>query len=177
MAATLELERPHPGTPDNAWRTAIWLTLAAISMMFMGLTSAYVVSQGLEPGWKQVHMRPLTWIDTGILLLSSLTMETARRNGAIRALAATLSLGLLFLAGQIGVFRQLAQEGYYLSTGRQSSFYYVLTGLHGLHVLGGILALTGLMLRPRPCLRLEVTAVYWHFMGALWLYLLVVFFA
>ena len=79
---------------------------------------------------------------------------------------------LRLLSGDV----QLAHEGYYLSTGRQSAFYYVLTGLHGIHVLGGILALTWLMFHPRPHLRLEVTAVYWHFMSVLWLYLLVVFF-
>ena len=59
--------------------SGILLGLAAISMMFIGLTSAYVVNQGLGPLWKQVHMRPLIWINTAVLLLSSFTMEVARR--------------------------------------------------------------------------------------------------
>ena len=120
-------------------------------------------------------MRPLIWIDTAILLLSSYTMERARRHVSSRWLIATLLLGITFLAGQIGVFAQLAQEGLYLNTGRQASFYYVLTGLHGLHIVGGIFVLTWATLRLRPS-TLDLTAIYWHFMDALWLYLLVVIF-
>ena len=158
----------------------MWLTLAAVSMMFMGLTSAYVVSQGLGPAWQQIHLRPLVWLDTAILLLSSLAMEQARRRvkahaPALKAVALTLALGVLFLAGQTGVFYQLGQEGYYLNTGRQSSFYYLLTGLHGAHVLGGILALSCIAAR-MTYLRIEAVSRYWHFMGGLWLYLLVVVF-
>jgi len=166
---------PHDPAPHSANRTGLILGLAAVSMMFIGLTSAYVVSQGLNPLWKQVHMRPLIWLDTAILLFSSYTMERARRNISSRWLIATLLLGITFLAGQIGVFAQLAQEGLYLNTGRQASFYYVLTGLHGLHIVGGIFALTWATLRLRPS-TLDLTAIYWHFMDALWLYLLVVIF-
>jgi cytochrome c oxidase subunit 3 len=120
-------------------------------------------------------MRPLIWIDTAILLFSSYTMERARRDVSSRWLIATLLLGIAFLAGQIGVFAQLAQEGLYLNTGRQTSFYYLLTGLHGLHIVGGVFALTWAALRLRRS-TLELTAIYWHFMDALWLYLLAVIF-
>src|SRR6185503_8122313 len=163
--------RPDPA-PHSANRTGLILGLAAVSMMFIGLTSAYVVSQGINPLWKQVHMRPLIWIDTAVLLFSSYSMERARRQVSSRWLIATLLLGITFLAGQIGVFAQLAQEGLYLNTGRQPSFYYVLTGLHGLHILGGIFALTWTALRLRRS-TLDLAAIYWHFMDALWLYLLV----
>lgn len=176
IAAPPRITLPPPRSGSHsANRTGLILGLAAVSMMFIGLTSAYVVSQGLNPLWKQVHMRPLIWIDTAILLLSSYTMERARRNISSRWLIATLLLGITFLAGQIGVFAQLAQEGLYLNTGRQASFYYVLTGLHGLHIVGGIFALTWATLRLRPS-TLDLTAIYWHFMDALWLYLLVVIF-
>jgi cytochrome c oxidase subunit 3 len=90
-------------------------------------------------------------------------------------LLATLVLGLAFLAGQIGVFLQLANEGFYLNTGRQASFYYVLTGLHGLHILGGILALAWTAVRMKAA-ALDVTSIYWHFMDALWIFLLLVIF-
>src|SRR4051812_28930797 len=89
-------------------RIGIVLALAAVSMMFIGLTSAYVVSQGLSPLWKQIHMRPLIGINTAILLFSSYTMERARRGSSARWLLVTLALGLTFLAGQIGAFRELA---------------------------------------------------------------------
>ena len=156
-------------------RTGILLTLAAISMMFIGLTSAYVVSQGISPLWKQVSMRPLIWVNTCVLLLSSYTLEQGRRRISAKWLIGTLVLGLAFLAGQLGVFAQLANEGLYLSTGRQASFYYVLTGLHGLHVLGGIVALAWTAANLKRA-TLEVTSFYWHFMGGLWLYLLLVIF-
>jgi cytochrome c oxidase subunit III len=161
--------------PAGTRRIGMWLGLAAISMMFIGLTSAYVASRGLGPAWEQVHLRPLIWIDTAVLLLSSYTIEQARRRRSARWLSVTWLLGLAFLAGQLTVFGQLADEGLYLNTGRQSSFYYVLTGLHGLHVLGGILALAWTTVRMRAA-TLEVTSTYWHFMGVLWLYLLVVIF-
>lgn len=165
---------PRP-LPPGTHRIGILLVLAAISMMFMGLTSAYVVSQGLGPLWKQIRLSPLILINTTVLLCSSYTMEQARRRVSAKWLLATLILGLAFLAGQIGVFSQLANQGFYLNTGRQSSFYYVLSGLHGLHILGGIIALAWTTIRMRPT-TLQVTSLYWHFMDALWLYLLVVIF-
>jgi cytochrome c oxidase subunit 3 len=164
--------RPHP---IGTHRTGILLAVAAITMMFVGLTSAYVVSQGLGAMWKQIHMRPLMWANTVVLVFSSYTMERARRGASSRWLLATLSLGIVFLAGQIAVFGQLANEGFYLNSGRQASFYYVLSGLHGLHVLGGILALAWAAVRMKST-TLEVVSIYWHFMGALWLYLLLVIF-
>ncbi len=168
--------RGGPGSrPFATHQIGIMLALAAISMMFIGLTSAYVVSQGLTPLWKQIHMRPLIWINTAVLLISSYTLEQARRRVSSKWLIGTLLLGLTFLAGQIGAFSQLANDGLYLSTGRQASFYYVLTGLHGIHILGGVLALGWTALRLKPA-TLEVTSIYWHFMDALWIYLLLVIF-
>lgn len=156
-------------------RTGMLLTLASISMMFIGLTSAYVVSQGLGPLWKQVHMRPLIWINTAILLSSSYTIERARRGLSMKWLTGTLLLGIAFVAGQIAVFSELAKEGLYLNTGRQASFYYLLTGLHALHVVAGILALGWTILRFRKS-TLDIASMYWHFMDGLWIYLLVVIF-
>lgn len=161
--------------PRSTHRVGIVLGLAAISMMFIGLTSAYLVDQGLGPLWKQINLSPLIMVNTAVLLLSSYTLEQARRNASRKWLIGTLLLGFVFLAGQVGVFSQLANEGLYLNTGRQASFYYVLTGLHGLHILGGIAALTWTAVRMKAA-ALEVTSIYWHFMGALWLYLLLVIF-
>ena len=174
---------PRP-LPRGTQRIGILLGLAAISMMFIGLTSAYVVSQGLSPVWTQVRLSPLILINTAVLLLSSYTMEKARRGApgervrhgaSAKWLLGTLLLGVAFLAGQIGVFSQLAQAGLYLNTGRQASFYYVLTGLHGLHILGGIFALAWTSAHIKAT-TLEVTSLYWHFMSGLWLYLLMVIF-
>jgi cytochrome c oxidase subunit 3 len=97
-------------------------------------------------------------------------------------LTVTLVLGIVFLAGQLMAWRQLSEQGIYLSSNPHSSFFYLLTGLHGLHLLGGVLALSWLAVRTWrsfgvPAARfVEVTALYWHFMGVLWVYLLMLLF-
>jgi len=174
-------------TPDKALLMGMWLVIAASCMMFTGLTSAYVASQGLGPAWQQLSMRPLVMVDTAILLFSSATIEHARRrvrreSGVPSGLLVTLALGLAFLAGQLTLFHQMGEAGYYLNTGRQSSFFYVLTTLHGLHVVAGIMAIAWVAGRLRRSdtrrdVRMKVVSLFWHFMGALWLWLLVVLYA
>jgi len=106
------------------------------------------------------------------------------RSGVERAgsgwLIVTLALGLVFVAGQLAAWSQLSAQGLYLATNPNSSFFYVLTAAHALHVLGGILAMAWLVrlrlgrlttMRRRT---FESTAIYWHFMGALWIYLLII---
>ncbi len=190
----------RPPHPAQTYRLGMLLGLASISMMFIGLTSAYLVRQGLDPGWRTIGMPPLLVVNTVILLASSLTMERARRSvrqplgrpAVNRWLAATLLLGLLFLAGQLAAWRQLSAKGFYLSTTAHSAFFYLLTGLHGLHLLGGLLALAYLNVRLsrrsdlgpegafvsiRRQRAMEATALYWHFMDGLWVYLLLLLFA
>jgi cytochrome c oxidase subunit 3 len=161
--------------------------MASISMLFMGLTSAYIVRQGSEPVWRSIPMPPLLLVNTAILAASSFSMEKARRTSRIRSfnlwLQATVGLGTIFVAGQLAVWRQLSDTGIYLGTNPHSSFFYLLTGLHGLHLLGGILALSFLVLKAaRSGIAgagspfVEATAFYWHFMGALWAYLLLLLF-
>jgi cytochrome c oxidase subunit 3 len=167
-------ERPEHPSPSTK-RTGMLLALAAITMMFIGLTSAYVVSQGLSAEWKQVRVYPLLLVNTAVLLLSSYTLEQARRKRSMRWLQGTMALGLAFLIGQIAIFRQLAHDGLYLNTGRQVSFYYVLTGLHALHIAGGLAGLLWAAFRIKQT-TLDVVSLYWHFMGGLWLHLLLVIF-
>jgi cytochrome c oxidase subunit III len=105
-----------------------------------------------------------------------------RREGAIalfrRWWTVTIALGLLFVAGQFMVWRQLAAQGVFLATNPSSSFFYVLTGLHGLHLLGGIGALLYVAYRRWQRSRIPQTtaaslaAIYWHFMDGLWVFLL-----
>jgi cytochrome c oxidase subunit 3 len=126
------------------------------------------------------------------LLLSSVLIEVSRRgfdgkpasqikeeSEGRMLLAATLVLGLAFVGGQYLAWRELAAQGLYLATNPNSSFFYLLTGVHALHVLGGIAALAYLLavLAARGSVRRNLVngvVVYWHFMAALWLYLLVV---
>lgn len=178
----------------------MWFGLASVTMLFLGLTSAYLVREGLGAGWTQFPMPPLLLLNTAFLLASSLALEKSRRtlrvappaDGRQSAVAVpgsfgkwtmvALALGLLFLAGQVIAWRQLAERGIYLSSNPSSSFFYTLTGVHGLHLLGGVIALGylaalggGLELATLRR-RAEATAIYWHFMDGLWLYLFVLLF-
>ncbi len=165
-------------------RTGVWIGIAAITMSFTAYTSAMVVRQGSGADWHHVVLPGILYLDTVLLLLSSGTLELGRRRlraGASGAmlLTVTLALGLLFLAGQLVAWRGLAAQGLYLSSNPASDFFYIFTALHGLHLIGGIAALGYLLGRLRadpapPWSALEAVTLYWHFMGVLWLYLLVV---
>jgi cytochrome c oxidase subunit 3 len=161
--------------PPDTYRLGMLFALAGIAMLFISLTSAYVVRQGLGTDWQRLRMPELLWVNTAVLLASSVTLEIARGNLSRRWLVLTLALGCVFLGGQLAAWRQLAAEGFFLGTNPHSSFFYTLTGLHGLHVAGGLVALGWAALRMRRRW-VEVTALYWHFMDGLWLYLLVLLF-
>lgn len=165
------------------------MVLAAITMSFAAFTSALVVRKGGSLDWRPFTLPVILYANTLVLLASSVTLEISRRRvavfmGGIRSRAAnparwlyfTLSLGLLFLAGQYVAWRQLSAQGLYLATNPASSFFYVLTAAHALHVLGGlgglarvIRKLNTLTLRRST---LDATSRYWHFMDVLWIYLL-----
>ena len=140
----------------------MWFALAAIAMLFFGLTSAYVVRRGLDPQWSPVPMPDAALFACACLLASSLTLQFGRRR-------LTAVLGAAFVAGQILACRELAAAGLYLSSNPHSGFIYLFTAVHGLHVIGGIVALT-------TTGRAEAVALYWHGMAALWIWVLVVLF-
>ncbi len=170
----------------QAARSGIWLGIAAITMSFAALTSAIIVRQGSDPEWQHIQLPPIVYFNTLVLLSSSLTLELARRKPGqeparrLPWLLVTLSLGLLFVLGQFLAWRQLAARGVFLATNPSSSFFYVLTGVHGLHLLGGIAALAYVVARLAGKSRVlsgsmfEAASIYWHFMGGLWVYLLIV---
>jgi len=177
----------------GASQSGIWVGIFAITMSFAALTSALFVRQGSAADWTHIALPPILYGNTLALLLSSATLQMALRTlaalsstepHAVRMglgwLMATLALGFVFVAGQFEAWRQLAAQGLYLATNPNSSFYYVLTAMHGLHVLAGIAALAlvmGRIVASRVAFRkstFEATAMYWHFMGVLWLYLLLV---
>ena len=121
-------------------------------------------------------MPALLYVNTLVLLCSSITLESFRRRHQSFGLHATLLLGLLFLGGQMLAWRQLAAQNVRLATGPSGAFFYVFTVLHAVHVLGGLGGL-GLVERRLAAGGLRATtvraaALYWHFMGVLWLYLL-----
>jgi len=162
----------------SAARTGVWVGIAAIAMSFAAYTSALMVRQDGAPDWQHFRLPPILYLNTVVLLASSGTLLLARRRG-VAWVGLTLGLGLLFLGGQLFAWKQLAAQGLYLSTTPGSSFFYVFTVLHALHLLGGIVALGYIMRRMRaapegtPLGALGAVSLYWHFMGVLWLYLLV----
>jgi cytochrome c oxidase subunit III len=187
----LRLVKDHPGEPT---RTGIWVGLASIAMSFAALTSALYVREGSGySDWTHISLPRILWFNTLSLILSTVTLEFARHRvaefmrgkQASRAvpmawLNATMGLGLLFVVGQYFAWLQLRSEGLFLPTNPNSSFFYVLTGVHAIHVLGGLGGLARVMFKFRsaalPLRRstLDATSYYWHFMGVLWVYLLFV---
>ena len=166
--------------PQSAYFTLVQLLLAAIVMFFMALTSSYIVRKGLGTDWQQTPIPPILWFNTVILLGSSLTIHLARRERAAfrQWWSMTILLGLVFLGGQLIAWRQLAAAGMFLDTNPSSSFFYVLTAAHGLHLAGGIFALFYVFFRNWGRSRItqetaaNLAAIYWHFMDGLWLFLL-----
>lgn len=171
--------------PQRVYLTGIWLLLAAILMFFMALTSAYIVRKGLSDDWVPITLPPILWLNTAVLGASSFTLERARRmltRGLIGDFrhwwSLTTGLGVLFLVGQLVAWRQLAAAGVYLATNPSSSFFYLLTGAHGVHLLGGVIALLYVASRTghvdgRLSQRTAATisSIYWHFLGGLWVFL------
>ncbi len=207
--------RGDEGFPDygerlRRYRLGLAVGIAPIVMLFVSFTSAYIVRQGLGSWNERLNAYASDWlpvniptllllINTIILVVSSITMELARRQAAQQAvlepvsnipgvstgnerpfpwLGLTVILGLGFLVGQFLAWRALEARGFFVATSPSSSFVYLLTGMHALHLAGGILALmyaagTSLLRKPVEVRRIvvDVTAWYWHFMALLWIYI------
>src|SRR5919205_3741134 len=185
MNAAINTDTPT----GNRYRIGMLVSLASIAMLFTSLSSAYIVRSGVMYDWFPIAVPRVMFGSTALLLLASVSIEIARRklkqNSATsynRYLSLTVLLGLGFLGSQLFTWRQLARQGIYISTHPHSSFFYLLTGAHGVHVAGGLLGLGLLWLRSRRLLdakRQAITdavAIYWHFMGALWIYLFLLLF-
>ncbi len=200
---------PNYGARLRRARLGLICAIATVSMVFVSLTSAYVVRRGLPTfddssrtyfrDWGSVQLPWLLLaINTALLLISSLTMERARRNitrsaalAPVRSLpgislgdersfpwlGVTVVLGFGFLIGQWIAWGELKGRGFFVNTNPNSSFVYLLTAAHAVHLAGGVIALlwagaTSLLHRPIEGRRIvvDVTAWYWHFMAVLWIY-------
>ena len=170
--------------------TGLLVLLAASVMLFAAFTSAFFVRRGMSNDWVDTPIPGILWVNTVVLLASSAAIELARhalRSGKRTVFnrywtSATL-LGVLFLAGQYIAWRQLNTAGFYLATNPSSSFFFLLTCVHAVHLVGGISALgyievEALLLRLGPGKRtaVDVSGYFWHFLDAIWLYLMALFF-
>jgi cytochrome c oxidase subunit III len=177
-------KRPNRRVSPGRYYTGIAIGIISVLMFFMALASAFLVRKGGQD-WVPVHIPALLWVNTLVLLASSGTLELARKRlaqmdmgGFKRFWLATTILGLVFLIGQVSAWRILVKQGIYLASNPASSFFYIFTGAHALHLLGGVGALIYVARRnfdlakiTRP-VAAEVTSYYWHFMDGLWLFLL-----
>jgi cytochrome c oxidase subunit 3 len=183
-----DLRRVMPSSPAPA-STGIWVGLAAITMTFAAFTSALIVRQGAAPDWQHFTLPSILYLNSLIIIASSITLEISRRQiatfmGGAKTeattsaswLYVTLCLGFLFVAGQTFAWLQLRSQGFGLATNVSYSFFYVLTVAHAVHLLGGLGGLVRVISKVNHSAlkrsTLNATSLYWHFMGVLWLYLL-----
>ncbi|TPK97966.1 MULTISPECIES: cytochrome c oxidase subunit 3 [unclassified Mesorhizobium] len=156
--------------------------LAVVGCLFSLFVSAYFMRMGLSD-WRPLPLPRLLWLNTGVLVLSSVALQcavVAARRGQmdmVRLGLATAGLtALAFLAGQLVAWRQLTEDGYLLASNPANSFFYLITAMHGLHILGGLVGLgrtsAGAWNGARPerlRLSVELCAMYWHFLLFVWL--------
>lgn len=178
----------------SRYRIGMWVGLASMAMLFTSLSSAYVVRSGTANDWSPIPAPRILFVSTALLLISSVTIEIARRklkhsfqSAYSRYLLLTALIGAGFLASQLMAWRQLAAQGIFLSSHPHSSFFYLLSGTHLVHLAGGLVALIFLWLGSRRTVEKPVgvvkrqasadaVTIYWHFMDALWIYLFLLLF-
>lgn len=176
---------PHLPPSVTAARAGLVVFLAVATSLFALTVSAYMMRMEMGTDWRSFPEPALLWVNTGILLLASVGLQrawNAARRGETEALRRNLLWGgagaLAFIGGQSIVWLQLSAAGYYLSSNPANAFFYLLTALHGLHLFGGLVAWAGAVSRLRRGAppeavraRVELCAVYWHYLLALWVVL------
>jgi cytochrome c oxidase subunit 3 len=171
--------------PQRRYSTAITLGMISILIFFLGLCSAFLALKQVSQAWVPLHLPRILWLNTAILLLSSYTLVKARQRlsaidfPAFRKLwRVTTILGGLFLVGQLIAWLQLVATGIYIASSQATSFFYIFTAAHAVHLLGGVAALLYVATRDfekgeiSRVTAVEVTSYYWHFMDGLWVFLL-----
>jgi cytochrome c oxidase subunit 3 len=191
MAAEFKIvEEARKPIGMNPKKFALWLFMVSVIMIFGALTSAYIVRQAAG-NWLDFEMPPMFWINTLVILSSSISMHwaylSAKRDNVEMskvAMGITVVLGTAFLIGQLLAWSQLVAKGVYLvgreGSGVSGSFLYVISGLHGVHVISGVIFLVVVSVsvfkfkvHSKNLSQIEMCATYWHFLDALWLYLFV----
>lgn len=177
-------------TPLGAYRVITSWAIVSLVMLFSMLTFVVKERWATSEDWVSVALPHILYLNTAILLISSATLEFARvaqredkTKKCARWLGVTLFLGIAFVCGQIAAWRELVSRGLYLGSNPGSFFIYVISGTHGFHLLGGISALSFVVIffsrwkeKAKQETAVSVIALYWHFMDALWAYLLVLLF-
>lgn len=176
------------GSSATIAKVGLGIFLAVVGALFTLLISAYLGRMG-GADWWGIPMPGLLWVNTAALSASSLALQWAKteirpdhRDRLNAALVTAFATAVFFVAGQFLAWRQLISAGYVLADNPSNSFFYMITGLHGLHILGGLFVLgrTAIRARSEPSsarmrLSVELCAIYWHFMLIVWLVLFALF--
>lgn len=165
--------------PKGLYRVTLAAICASIFAFFAALVFAYFWRRQTPLHWQVLHLPWALWLSTGIILVSSVTCEIARRlfkrGLTLRAtpwFITTAALGTVFLGSQLTAWRELILQGLFLTQNPYSSFFYLFTAAHGAHLIGGLIALLVLIVRSRRRTELvDSIAFYWHFLGVLWIVL------
>ncbi|WP_242922318.1 cytochrome c oxidase subunit 3 [Pontibacter liquoris] len=188
MVAKINEERDN-AAGVHPLKFALWLIIVSIIMMFAAFTSAYIVRRA-EGNWLEIDLPSILLINTVIIVLSSVTMQwayfAAKKNNLNMVkmmLLVTLGLGIAFLIGQWNAWGELVKDNVYFGgsgANPAGSFLYVLTGVHGFHIITGLIFLLAVLaaslkfrVHSKKMLRIQLCTIYWHFLGGLWLYLYV----
>lgn len=170
---------------EDQIRLGLWMFLATVTMLFAAFTSAYVVRRS-GSDWRPIALPPILWLNTLILAGSSLALEAASRTGlrgrwaaAMGAVIGALALGAAFLLGQVEAWRQMVASGVYLPSSPHSSFFYMLTGAHALHLVAALLVLAWAAAATRSGRRdsrtwaaqMGICRTFWHYLGGVWVFL------
>jgi cytochrome c oxidase subunit 3 len=170
---------------EDQVKLGLWLFLATVTMLFAAFTSAYIVRRS-GSDWRRVVLPSILWLNSAVLAASSGAVEIAHwrgangrwRSSAIAMLAAVV-LGVTFLAGQVTAWREMVAAGVYLPTSPHSSFFFMLTGAHAVHLVAALVVLSwgaavtfGGSGNPRVwAARMSLCRTFWHYLGAVWLFL------
>ncbi|MEZ5008633.1 MAG: cytochrome c oxidase subunit 3 [Chitinophagales bacterium] len=194
--------KPFAQRVEKKFNNYIWMlafVIASVCILFLALTLTYLFSKNWSSEAVQLSIPPIFYVDTFILLMGSVSLIMASKafkndNSNLYKiwLYSSLLFGVSFLMGQLGGWFALAQSGFGLTESRSGAFLYVISGLHALHIIGGIIFLAIIFFNatkrlkdpalsviyfsdPLPKARLRLANYYWHFLGGLWLYLLIFF--
>ncbi|MDH5474233.1 MAG: cytochrome c oxidase subunit 3 [Cyclobacteriaceae bacterium] len=180
------MEEPKKTFTIHPKKFAMWLFITTVVMIFASLTSAYIVRQA-EGNWLIFELPKILWVNSGIILFSSIFMHWAyvsakndnTKNVKI-GIGAVAILGFTFLIGQVMAWGDLVNSNIFLVGNPSGSFVYVLTGLHSIHLVGGLIFLLivlkstiKLKVHSKNMAQIEMCTTFWHFLGGLWLYLFI----
>jgi cytochrome c oxidase subunit 3 len=179
----LEAQAPRSVNPKIF---TMWLFIVSIVMLFAAFTSAYLVRKA-EGNWVEFKLPDLFYYSTGVLMASSISMHAAliaakkdQFNALRLSISITFVLGMVFLAMQYYGWAQLTEMNVYFVGNPSGSFVYVFSGLHGLHLISGLVVLLvalvaafRLRINAKALTQIKICSTYWHFLDALWVYLFI----